>query len=123
MALLFPSPFFVKYNNNDLFAAPKQTAKLPGTLGLSADTGNHFVFGHLGLVFIWSCFVSFVLLNVFSGTCRSCRNPQYRACSHGVTAAMLGFQNKGMAAMMVYQTNPLGFELYFYANSFFCFSN
>ena len=33
------------------------------------------------------------------------------------------FQNKGMAAMMVYQTNPPGIELYFYANAFFSFGN
>ena len=46
-----------------------------------------------------------------------------RAFSHDVTAAMLVFQNKGMAAMMVYQTNPPGIELYFYVNNFFCFSN
>ena len=45
-----------------------------------------------------------------------------RAFSHDVTAAMLVFQNKGMAAMMVYQTNPLGFD-YFYANTVLCFSN
>ena len=31
-----------------------------------------------------------------------------RAFSHDVTAAMLVFQDKGMAAIMVYQTNPLG---------------
>ena len=43
--------------------------------------------------------------------------------SHDVTAAMLAFQNKGMAAMMVYQTNPPGIELYFYANTFLYFSN
>ena len=38
-------------------------------------------------------------------------------------AAMLVYLNKGMAAMMVYQTNPPGIGLYFYANTFFCFSN
>ena len=43
------------------------------------------------------------------------------AFSHDVTTAMLVFQNKEMAAMMVYQTNPLGSELYFYANTFFFF--
>ena len=31
-------------------------------------------------------------------------------------------QNKEMAAMLVPQTKPLGIELYFYANTFFCFS-
>ena len=45
----------------------------------------------------------------------------YRAFSHDVTAAMLVFQNKGTAAILVYQANPLGIELYFYANTFFCF--
>ena len=34
----------------------------------------------------------------------------YRAFSHDVTAAML-----------VFQTNPLGIEIYFDANIFFCF--
>ena len=47
----------------------------------------------------------------------------YRAFSRDVTAAMLVFQNKGMAATMVYQANPLGFELYLYANTVLCFSN
>ena len=51
------------------------------------------------------------------------RNNNYRAFSHDVTAAMLVLQNKEMAAMMVYQTNPAGIELYFYANTFFCFIN
>ena len=30
--------------------------------GLSAGTGKLCIFGHLGLVFIWSCFVSCLLL-------------------------------------------------------------
>ena len=34
---------------------------------------------------------------------------------------MLVSQNKGMAAILVYKANPLGIELYFYANTFFCF--
>ena len=48
-----------------------------------------------------------------------------RAFSHDVTAAMLTlvFQSKEIAAMMVYQTKPPGIELYFYANTFFCFKN
>ena len=32
------------------------------------------------------------------------------------------FQNKGKVAIMVYQTSPPGIELYFFANTFFCFS-
>ena len=42
--------------------------------------------------------------------------------SHDVTAAMLVSQNKEIAAMLVSQTKPLGIELNFYANKFFCFS-
>ena len=43
------------------------------------------------------------------------------AFSHDVTAAILVFQNKERAAMLVYQTKPLGIELHFHANfSFFC---
>ena len=34
---------------------------------------------------------------------------------------MLVHNNKGMAAMLVHKANPLGIELYFYANTFFCF--
>ena len=45
-----------------------------------------------------------------------------RVFSHDVTAAMLVSQNKEMAAMLVSQTKPLEIELYFYANTFFCFS-
>ena len=41
----------------------------------------------------------------------------YRAFSHDVTATMLVFENKEMSGMMVYQTNPAGIELYFYANT------
>ena len=33
------------------------------------------------------------------------------AFSHDVTMSMLVFQNKEMAVMMVYQTNPRGIEL------------
>ena len=46
-----------------------------------------------------------------------------RAFSHDVKAAKLVLRNKRMAAMMVYQTNPPGIKLYFYANTFLCFSN
>ena len=46
----------------------------------------------------------------------------YRVFSHDVTTAMLVSQNKEMAAMLVSQTKPLGIELYFSANTFFCCS-
>ena len=31
-------------------------------------------------------------------------------------------QNKEIETMLVFHTKPLGIELYFYANTFFCFS-
>ena len=42
--------------------------------------------------------------------CRSqiLRDAFYRSFSYDVTAAMLVYQNKGMAAILVYQANPLG---------------
>ena len=76
-------------------------------------------------------------LNETSQTGRKCTNREVilalhwaiqaivsnRAFSRDVAAAMLEFQNKEMSAMMVYQTNPLGNEFYFYVDSFFCFSS
>jgi len=44
-----------------------------------------------------------------------------RVFSCDVTAAMLVSLNKGTAAMLVSPTNPLGIELYSYANVFFYF--
>ena len=44
----------------------------------------------------------------------------YRAFSHDVTAAILVFQNNETAAMLVYLDNPVGVELFSYANVFFC---
>ena len=46
--------------------------------------------------------------------------PKYGAFSHDITAAVLVFQSKEMAAMSVYQTKPLGIELHFHANFSFC---
>ena len=40
--------------------------------------------------------------------------------SHDVTAAILVSQNNKRSAMLVSQTNPLGVELFSYANAFFC---
>ena len=40
--------------------------------------------------------------------------------SHDVTAAILLFQNNETAAMLVSLTGPVGFELFSYANAFFC---
>ena len=39
--------------------------------------------------------------------------------SHDVTAAILVSQNNETAAMLVFQTNPLGIEFLSYANAFF----
>ena len=46
----------------------------------------------------------------------------YRVFSHGVTAAILVFQNNKSAAMLVSQTNPVGVELFSYAHALFCFN-
>ena len=43
-----------------------------------------------------------------------------RAFSHDVTAAILVFQNNETAAILVYQVDPVGVELFSYANAFFC---
>ena len=44
----------------------------------------------------------------------------YRAISHDVMAAILVCQNNETAAMLVIQTNPLGVEVFSYANTLFC---
>ncbi len=44
-------------------------------------------------------------------------NWHYRAFSYDVTAAILVFQNKGMAAILVNQAIPPGIKLYFYAKN------
>ena len=42
---------------------------LSNILGLSAGTRKLCIFGHLGLVFIWSCFVSCLLLLLYYVIC------------------------------------------------------
>ena len=49
------------------------------------------------------------------------QKPKYRVFSRDVTVAMLVSLNKGIVAMLVSPANPLGIELYSYANIFFCF--
>ena len=44
-----------------------------------------------------------------------------RVFSCDVTGAMLVSLNRGTAALLVSPTNPLGIELYSYANVLFCF--
>ena len=46
----------------------------------------------------------------------------YIAISRDVTAAILVFQDKETAAILVYQTSPLGVKLYFYGKILFCLS-
>ena len=41
--------------------------------------------------------------------------------SRDVTAAMLVSLNKGMAAMLMFPTNPPGIKLFYHAKFFFCF--
>ena len=53
------------------------------------------------------------------------KNQDNRAFSHDVTSAsILAFQNNRTAAMLVFQTNPVGVDLFSqfsYVNTFFCF--
>ena len=70
-----------------------------------------------GCVCVW-CHVNVA----FTVLCTSYSSLYNIVFSHEVTAAMLVSQNKEIAAMLVSQTKPLGIELYFYANTFFCFS-
>ena len=44
---------------------PISGLRLKDNWGLSAGTGKHCVFGRLGFVFIWSCFVFCLLLLLF----------------------------------------------------------
>ena len=44
----------------------------------------------------------------------------YRVFSHDVRAAVLVARENETAAMLMSQTNPLGAELFSYANAFFC---
>ena len=43
-----------------------------------------------------------------------------RSFSHGVTAAILVYQNNETAAMLVFQTNPVGLKLFSYVKTFLC---
>ena len=44
----------------------------------------------------------------------------HRVCSHEVTAAILVSQDSETTAMLLFQTSPVGVELFSYANAFFC---
>ena len=50
---------------------------------------------------------------------KKCFQFYYGALSRDVTSAILVFQNNETTAMLVSQTNPLGFEFLSYANAFF----
>ena len=57
--------FFV----NNVFILSEHFWKWRVKTGLSAGTGKLCIFGHLGLVFIWSCFVSCLLLLLYYVIC------------------------------------------------------
>ena len=44
----------------------------------------------------------------------------YCVFSHDVMAAIFVSQNNETAAMLVFQTRPVGVELFSYVNAFFC---
>ena len=91
-----------------------------------ANDGNTFFFETHGIVVKGARNCGYAQMEVIEmrGMIVLCLvSSNYRALSHDVTAAMLVFQNKEIAAMMVYQTNPPEIELHFYANTFLCFSD
>ena len=45
---------------------------------------------------------------------------RYRAFSHDITVAILVSQNNETVAMLLFQINPVGVEIFSYANPFFC---
>ena len=49
--------------------------------------------------------------------------PSTSAFLHDVTAFMLVFQNNETGAVLVFQTSPVGGELFSYVNTFFCSNN
>jgi len=49
-----------------------------------------------------------------------CFETYFTVFSRDDTAAILATQNNETAAMLVYQTNPVGDELFPYVNTFFC---
>ena len=55
-------------------------------------------------------------------TIKTDRKAKYRAFSRDITAAILVFQNKETAAILVSRTSRFGVELYFYAKIAFCLS-
>ena len=72
-------------------------------MGLSACTGKLCIFGHLGLVFIWSCFVSCLLLLLYyvicapvltEGTININHSTVMRICSFVIFAEELGAINE-----------------------------
>ena len=48
--------------------------------------------------------------------------PLYRVFSHDATADISAFQTNEKAAMFVFQTNPVGVELFSFVNAFSCFN-
>jgi len=46
--------------------------------------------------------------------------PTYGAYAHDLMTAILVFQNNDTTAMLVYQTSPVGVQLFSYVNTFFC---
>ena len=56
-------------NENQPSETNRKGKKEKENMGLSAGTGKLCIFGHLGLVFIWSCFVSHLLFLLYYVIC------------------------------------------------------
>ena len=59
------------------------------------------------------------LYNCQSYNCRYCNITDW-SFSHDVAAAMLVIENNETAAILVNQANPVGVQLFYYVNTFFC---
>ena len=71
-------------------------------MGLSAGTGKLCIFDHLGLVFIWSCFVSWILLLLYYVICapvltEGTRNIQAKEFYYMSSLFSAGFKERKVA--------------------------
>jgi len=79
-----------------------------------------YIYGKFGITLDENIFAEFAPPHRLHTSLRNAvmLGPIYRAYAHEVMAAILVFQDNE-AAMLVYQTNPVGVQLYSYVNTFF----
>ena len=65
--------------------------------GLSAGTGKLCIFGHLGLVFIWSCFVSRLLFLLYYVICAPVLTEGTDKTKKVATTTIKGTRSRGVS--------------------------